>query len=559
MTGADVHYKQMMAYIDGFDSKPQANEIFKALATPLNAAEQAYYKFRLMMPGLITGAKPNDWKAAFKQVLCLIRSADRPFLNVENVHLIVDALKGVPQGLSDYIIAMGLDALPLQYRDYSEQSAFEYYLSAYRQTQSPFALQKAIDFYARFLAPMTYMQEISNPVDRTCMKFFVLAADKARMSPDDYLTFLRTFVRRNTDLSIRVLSERAKNMIKHIYEVNKNSEYFIGFEKKARQVIAAEQLKRLCFDDTLIFSSNEQQYGGVRHLGEGTYAHVFEASIGTLRVAVKQLKNESEALLLLEEARILGACQHPHIVRFLGVAHDGKTMRMSLAPKGNVMAALRADKLPEKRKLPIASGISAGMSYLHQQGIVWRDVKLENVVLDENYQPQLADFGAAVYLKDLPKEPVDANTYTLYVRPLEAFAAENKQAAHERFQNYLSNTSNGNAPKNIPSEAEYGVGLHSDVYSYAIMLWHLFAHEKMYPFFHATRTLPVATQFLLYENGALLDFFVRENGGLNPELMQSPEPVKAMFRIASSHNPVERPSMEDICSQLTTLKLSQSK
>lgn len=38
-------------------------------------------------------------------------------------------------------------------------------------------------------------------------------------------------------------------------------------------------------------------------------------------------------------------------------------------------------------------GIAAGMAYVHQQGIIHRDLKTENIMLDENYCPKIADFG----------------------------------------------------------------------------------------------------------------------------------------------------------------------
>ncbi|KAK8894037.1 hypothetical protein M9Y10_022469 [Tritrichomonas musculus] len=52
-------------------------------------------------------------------------------------------------------------------------------------------------------------------------------------------------------------------------------------------------------------------------------------------------------------------------------------------------------------------GIAAGMAYVHQNGIIHRDLKTENVMLDENYLPKIADFGLSrVFQKDTEEKTI---------------------------------------------------------------------------------------------------------------------------------------------------------
>lgn len=58
------------------------------------------------------------------------------------------------------------------------------------------------------------------------------------------------------------------------------------------------------------------------------------------------------------------------------------------------------DGLPTTSIRRILSQLAEALSFLHEHGIVHRDIKDENVVLDHSGNAQLIDFGSAAYVKE---------------------------------------------------------------------------------------------------------------------------------------------------------------
>lgn len=98
------------------------------------------------------------------------------------------------------------------------------------------------------------------------------------------------------------------------------------------------------------------------------------------------------------EAQIAKHLQHPHIISIYDygeIKHRPYITMQFMA--GGSLAKLFAQ--PVKIKLDgavqLLKIISGALDYAHQQGVVHRDLKLENILLDEHFQPILSDFGIA--------------------------------------------------------------------------------------------------------------------------------------------------------------------
>ncbi len=149
-----------------------------------------------------------------------------------------------------------------------------------------------------------------------------------------------------------------------------------------------------------------------RLLGAGGTGEVFLARQLSLDrdVAIKVLRREliSEEWLLerLErEARTLARLRHPHLVTvhdFVRLSDGGAAVVMEWVEGGNLRSHLNASPtgLPITDVWRWGRQVAAGLAAAHETGIVHRDVKPENVLLDAREQVRVSDFGMA-----LPLEP----------------------------------------------------------------------------------------------------------------------------------------------------------
>jgi serine/threonine protein kinase/formylglycine-generating enzyme required for sulfatase activity len=145
------------------------------------------------------------------------------------------------------------------------------------------------------------------------------------------------------------------------------------------------------------------RYETVRVLGEGAFGCVFEAHDPQLdrRVAVKVAKsiNSTNAIeRFLREARSAAQLRHPNIipVHEYGKVDDqhiivyeyieGETLKSYIS---------RNQPLPLPETLRLVRLIAEGLDYAHSKGIIHRDMKPDNVMIDASGQPHIADFGCA--------------------------------------------------------------------------------------------------------------------------------------------------------------------
>ncbi|CAL4958022.1 unnamed protein product [Urochloa decumbens] len=141
-------------------------------------------------------------------------------------------------------------------------------------------------------------------------------------------------------------------------------------------------------------------------LGEGGYGAVFKGRLDDGRlVAVKFLHDsKGEGEEFVNEVMSIGRTSHVNIVSLFGFCLEGskRALIYEYMPNGsldkfiyseNPKAVLGWDKL-----YTIAIGIARGLEYLHHScntRIVHFDIKPQNILLDEDFHPKIADFGLA--------------------------------------------------------------------------------------------------------------------------------------------------------------------
>ncbi|HJT54850.1 MAG TPA: molecular chaperone DnaK, partial [Ktedonobacteraceae bacterium] len=148
-----------------------------------------------------------------------------------------------------------------------------------------------------------------------------------------------------------------------------------------------------------------QQIGNyvlLRQLGRGGSANVYLAEQSYLKrhAAIKILHMQEDTMQkFLQEARAIAHLKHPHIVSVLefGVQDSIPFLVMDYAPLGTLRDRYsRGTRLPPLTILPYVRQMASALHYAHQQKIVHRDVKPENMLLQADGTLLLSDFGIAV-------------------------------------------------------------------------------------------------------------------------------------------------------------------
>lgn len=100
---------------------------------------------------------------------------------------------------------------------------------------------------------------------------------------------------------------------------------------------------------------------------------------------------------LTAEAVLLGGLQHPGLVTVYDAGrHDDRTYLVMQLIKGPTLRGLlECGALPERRVADVGAALARALAYVHRAGVVHRDVKPSNILLDAAGAPHLADFGIA--------------------------------------------------------------------------------------------------------------------------------------------------------------------
>ncbi|KAJ8412525.1 hypothetical protein AAFF_G00128610 [Aldrovandia affinis] len=141
-----------------------------------------------------------------------------------------------------------------------------------------------------------------------------------------------------------------------------------------------------------------------RKLGEGSFAKVREGlhAMTGEKVAVKVIdkrkakKDSYVTKNLRREGQIQQMIRHPNITQLLDVLETENSyyLVMELCPGGNLMNRIYEKKrLEEKEAQKYVRQLVMAVEHLHRAGVVHRDLKIENLLLDENDNIKLIDFG----------------------------------------------------------------------------------------------------------------------------------------------------------------------
>ncbi|CAM6041740.1 unnamed protein product [Sphagnum compactum] len=255
-------------------------------------------------------------------------------------------------------------------------------------------------------------------------------------------------------------------------------------------------------------------------------------------VAVKRLAGEGKGAShdhgFSAEIQTLGKIRHRNIVRLLGCCsnHETNLLVYEYMPKGSLGELLhskeKSGNLSWETRYSIAVQAAHGLCYLHHDCsplIVHRDVKSNNILLDDNFQAHVADFGLAKFFQGTGKsESMSsiAGSYG-YIAPEYAYTLK--------------------------------VNEKSDIYSFGVVLMELLTGNRpIEPSFGDGVDIVQWVRQKIQTKDGVLEILDSTMGGVGVPLQE----VMLVLRVAllcSSDLPVDRPTMRDVVQMLSDCPL----
>ncbi|KAK4278104.1 hypothetical protein QN277_015996 [Acacia crassicarpa] len=264
-------------------------------------------------------------------------------------------------------------------------------------------------------------------------------------------------------------------------------------------------------------------------LGEGGFGTVYK---GTLKngktVAVKKLAMRQSNRMDEEfesEVRLISNVHHRNLVRLLGCCSKGNKRILVYEYMKNTsldrfLFGSNKGSLRWKQRYDIILGVARGLTYLHEEFhicIIHRDIKTNNILLDDDFQPKIADFGLARLL------PGD--------------------------QTHLSTRFAGTLGYTAPEYAIHGqLSEKADTYSYGVIVLEIISGQKSSELkvdAHADGEFLLQQAWKLYEKGMHLGLV---DSTLDPNEYDSEE-VKKIIEIGllcTQASPAIRPTMSEV-------------
>ncbi|TKY58884.1 hydrolase [Spatholobus suberectus] len=334
--------------------------------------------------------------------------------------------------------------------------------------------------------------------------------------------------------------DRKMKRKKLLLEVGGNA---IGSYGKAKETTkkgkAINEIEVFNLENIIVATNN---FSPDNKLGEGGFGPVYKGTlIDGQDIAIKRLSRSSGQGLVefKNEAKIMAKLQHTNLVRLLGFCIDSDERILVYEYMSSksldlyLFDASRRNELDWKKRRNIIEGTAQGLVYLHRYSrlkVIHRDLKASNILLDEEMNPRISDFGLA-----------------------RIFGVKGSEENTERVvgtYGYMS-----------PEYAINGVvSVKTDVYSFGVLLLEIISGLKNNSCIHSNQPFNlIAHAWQLWNRGRALEL-------MDPSLNESHncDEVQRCIHIGLlcvQDHAIERPTIEDVVSFLSndTIQLGQPK
>ncbi|KAJ7979119.1 putative Receptor protein kinase [Quillaja saponaria] len=272
-------------------------------------------------------------------------------------------------------------------------------------------------------------------------------------------------------------------------------------------------------------------------IGDGVFGTVYKISLGSQgrNLAIKRLVT-SNIIQYPEdfdrEVRVLGKARHPNLIALKGYYWTPQMQLLvtEYAPNSSLQTKLH-ERLPStpplswSNRIKILMGTAKGLAHLHHSfrpPIIHYSIKPSNILLDENYNPKISDFGLVRLLQKMDKHVMS-----------------------NRFQSAIGYVAPELACQSLR------VNEKCDIYNFGVMILELVTGRRPVEYGEDNVVILCEHVRVLFEQGNVLDC-------VDPSMSQYPEdevlPVLKLALVCSSQIPSSRPSMAEVVQILEVIK-----
>ncbi|KAK8551739.1 hypothetical protein V6N12_040363 [Hibiscus sabdariffa] len=285
-------------------------------------------------------------------------------------------------------------------------------------------------------------------------------------------------------------TEQLRNvLIKEISEVEKHSSlksraisYFRELEQTGNKLNSNHVNIHGSENDVLEIDTTLLKYES--KLTSSSYGDLYKGTFCGQDVAIKVLRtghlNENLRKEFTQEVNIMRKIRHKNVVQFIGACTSPPTLCIvtEFMSGGNIYDLLHKQKSGFKLPflLKVAIDVSKGMSYLHQNSIMHRDLKAANLLMDENGVVKVADFGVARVQAQPGVMTAETGTYR-WMAPETMTALMINIICLSSF-NQLSDILSALGPWKVIEHKPYDHK--ADVFSFGVVLWELLTGKLPY-------------------------------------------------------------------------------